>query len=488
MSLEIAASIAYLTNRILVLPPTSRLIMHHSQVDNNFSDFFDTNDFGIKTLSFDKFEKLFKVSTWDKVKTISHTIDNEPSRTLYTTDTPEENIIKDRSILDLNELEDKQIIYFDKNLLGNFYLNIYSKRLPEVCKFVYRHIHFRKDIFVEAYKAIELLGDYYAIHVRRGDFQYKDLILPAEQIYNNIKNIVPQGSKLYISTDESNKSFFSIFEEKYDVKYYDDVKHVVYSNIHDDLIGLVEQLICAQAKTFIGNKLSTFSTYIYRLRGYMDKEDKRFLTYNVECQPDKEEDDWWIDTWTREYKQAWESINNITHFHPESYTPILSTPKKIFVSIASYRDSQLTITIDSLFANQSGENNIIIGACMQDTEENYNDFKYKDHPNVRTRFVPYKEAKGVGFARNLIQQELFEDEDYFLQIDSHTRAIKNWDKILINQINNCPTHKAVLSTYPNAFNVLDEKETHFNHVTCPYLKVHYINDNGKIQATSAGTV
>ena len=488
MSLEIAASIAYLTNRILVLPPTSRLIMHHSQVDNNFSDFFDTNDFGIKTLSFDKFEKLFKVSTWDKVKTISHTIDNEPSRTLYTTDTPEENIIKDRSILDLNELEDKQIIYFDKNLLGNFYLNIYSKRLPEVCKFVYRHIHFRKDIFVEAYKAIELLGDYYAIHVRRGDFQYKDLILPAEQIYNNIKNIVPQGSKLYISTDESNKSFFSIFEEKYDVKYYDDVKHVVYSNIHDDLIGLVEQLICAQAKTFIGNKLSTFSTYIYRLRGYMDKEDKRFLTYNVECQPDKEEDDWWIDTWTREYKQAWESINNITYFYPESYTPILSTPKKIFVSIASYRDSQLTITIDSLFANQSGENNIIIGACMQDTEENYNDFKYKDHPNVRTRFVPYKEAKGVGFARNLIQQELFEDEDYFLQIDSHTRAIKNWDKILINQINNCPTHKAVLSTYPNAFNVLDEKETHFNHVTCPYLKVHYINDNGKIQATSAGTV
>ena len=67
----------------------------------------------------------------------------------------------------------------------------------------------------------------------------------------------------------------------------------------------------------------------------------------------------------------------------------------------------------------------------------YNDFKYKDHPDVRTRFIPHQEAKGVGYARNLIQQELFIDEDYFLQIDSHSRAIKDWDKILIKQINNC---------------------------------------------------
>jgi len=488
MSLEIAATIAYLTNRILVFPPTSRLIVYHSQTDNNFSDFFDTDDFGIKTISFDKFQKIFKISTWDEIKNISYTIDNPPSTTLYTTDPPEENIIKNRSLIDLNELKDKQIIYFNENLLGSFYLNIYSKFLPKACKFVARHIHFRKDIFTEAYKAIQLLGDYYAIHIRRGDFQYKDLVLSAEQIYNNIKNVIPQGAKLYISTDESDKSFFSIFKENYDVKYYNDISHVIYSNTHKDLIGLIEQLICTQAKTFIGNKLSTFSSYIYRLRGYMDKEDKRFLTYNVECQPDKEEEEWWIDVWAREYKQAWESIFSIEYFHPDSSTYIPQLPKKIFVSIASYRDSQLTITIDSLLANQSGENIIIIGTCMQDTEENYNDFKYKNHPNVRISFIPYKEAKGVGFARNLIQQELFENEDYFLQIDSHSRAIKNWDKILINQINSCPTYKAILSTYPNAFDVFDENETYFNHNTCPYLKINHIHDDGKMHIVSAGIV
>lgn len=489
MSLEIAASIAYLTNRILVLPPTSRLIMYHSQVDNNFADFFDINDFGIKTISFEKFEKIFKVSTWNEIKNISYTVTENPSKLLYITDTPEEDIIKNRSILDLNSLENEQIIYFHENLLGNFYLNIHTIRLPELCKFVYRHIHFKKDIFVEAHKAINLLGEYYAIHVRRGDFQYKDLVIPAEQIYNNIKNVVPQGSKLYISTDETDKLFFSIFEENYDVKYYDDIKHVIDCNIHKDLVGLVEQLICTQAKTFIGTKLSTFSTYIYRLRGYMNKEDKRFLTYNTECNPNKEEDEWWIDVWAREYKQVWESIQNIKYFTPVNATPDVITPKTIFVSIASYRDSQLTITIDSLLANQSGENVVIIGACMQDTEENYNDFKYKDHPNVRIKFIPFQEAKGVGFARNLIQQELFQNEDYFLQIDSHSRAIKNWDKILINQINSCPVHKVVLSTYPNGFDVFDEKELFFENNTCPYLKIHYINEEtGKIQATSAGIV
>ena len=95
---------------------------------------------------------------------------------------------------------------------------------------------------------------------------------------------------------------------------------------------------------------------------------------------------------------------------------------------------------------------------MQDTEENYNNFKYKDHPNVKINFIPYQEAKGVGWARYIIQQELFTNEDYFLQIDSHSRAIKNWDKILINQIDRCLSKKPILSTYPNGFDVLDKKE------------------------------
>jgi len=486
MSLELAACIAFLQNRILVLPPEYR--MYLLQNTNSFSTFFNITDIGVKTISFEDFESKFNVSGWKEIEDISHVIDDDLVGNLLATTTVPSDFIKGRGIKDLNEVNSHSILYFKDNLLGSFYLTIYSERLPELCKYVARHIHYNEEIFTEAYKAIRLIGEYYAIHIRRGDFQYHDLKLPIEDIYNNIKDVVPEGAKLYISTDETDKEFFSLLAEHYTLYFYDDVKSVIYSNINIDLIGPIEQIICTEAKTFIGNKLSTFSSYIYRLRGYMKHiTDKRFLTYNTICQPDKEEDYWWIATWAREYSEGWELINNISHFTPKNES-ISTKPESILVSVASYRDTQLTDTIDSLFANQSGNNEIVIGVCMQDTEENYNNFKYKDHPNVRINFIPYQEAKGVGWARYVIQQNLYKDEDYFLQIDSHSRAIKDWDNILISQINKCPTEKVVLSTYPNGFNVLDENETYFDHKTCPYLKVNNIIPNAKLHPVSAGIV
>jgi hypothetical protein len=310
MSLEIAAGIAFLLNRILVIP--TQFYTDHLKNQNSIHLLFDVIDLGIETVSLDKFKEKNNINSWKEIEDISYTLNKELVNVLLTTDSPEESIIKGRELLDLNELKDKNIIYFNGNLLGNFYLNIYSNRNSELCKFVARHIHFPKSVFYEAYKAAKLLQKYSAIHIRRGDFQYsrKDIVIPAEQIYNNIKNVIPSGSTLYISTNETDKLFFSIFEENYQVKYFDDIKNILSNNIDPELIGSVEQAICANADLFIGTKLSTFSTYIYRLRGYMNKEDKRFLTYNVECYPDKEEDYWWDSTWTREYSQGWESIND----------------------------------------------------------------------------------------------------------------------------------------------------------------------------------
>jgi [Skp1-protein]-hydroxyproline N-acetylglucosaminyltransferase len=40
--------------------------------------------------------------------------------------------------------------------------------------------------------------------------------------------------------------------------------------------------------------------------------------------------------------------------------------------------------------------------------------------------VSYKEAKNAYYAR-FRMQKLYEDEEYYLQIDSHMRFVKGWD-------------------------------------------------------------
>jgi hypothetical protein len=48
------------------------------------------------------------------------------------------------------------------------------------------------------------VAPYYALHVRRGDFQFKDVKISAAQIIENLKGnaIIPRGSVVYVSTDD----------------------------------------------------------------------------------------------------------------------------------------------------------------------------------------------------------------------------------------------------------------------------------------------
>ena len=47
------------------------------------------------------------------------------------------------------------------------------------------------------------------------------------------------------------------------------------------VIGLIEQVICAGGRTFFGTKHSTFSSYIFRLRGYVGAPDTVQRWHNV---------------------------------------------------------------------------------------------------------------------------------------------------------------------------------------------------------------
>ena len=70
----------------------------------------------------------------------------------------------------------------------------------------------------------------------------------------------------------------------------------------------------------------------------------------------------------------------------------------IFVSIASYRDSELIPTIISILENACYIDRVFIGICLQDTNDIIENFKYKNHPNIRMYNIHYKQAKGVCYA------------------------------------------------------------------------------------------
>jgi len=133
--------------------------------------------------------------------------------------------------------------------------------------------------------------------------------------------------------------------------------------------------------------------------------------------------------------------------------------KTIFISIASYRDDECPNTVEEIFSKAKFPQNIYLGICQQNSEEDidcYND-KYKD--NIRIIRLSDEEAKGPTYARYFCST-LYKNEDYFMQIDSHTKFVQDWDLKLMNILENIPDKKVVLSTYPNDWNnINDDKDS-----------------------------
>ena len=129
---------------------------------------------------------------------------------------------------------------------------------------------------------------------------------------------------------------------------------------------------------------------------------------------------------------------------------------KIFVQIASYRDPELLPTIKSSLENAKNPENLVFGICRQyHPEDKFDDLcDFENDKRFKIINVLYNEAKGVCWARNQVQQ-LYNDEEYTLQIDSHMRFEKNWDETLIdmlNQLKNEGIKKPLLTTYVPSYN------------------------------------
>ena len=54
--------------------------------------------------------------------------------------------------------------------------------------------------------------------------QFKRTRIEAEQIYENVKDHIPEGRAIFIATDERNKKFFDPLRKHYKLRFLDDYK------------------------------------------------------------------------------------------------------------------------------------------------------------------------------------------------------------------------------------------------------------------------
>lgn len=127
-------------------------------------------------------------------------------------------------------------------------------------------------------------------------------------------------------------------------------------------------------------------------------------------------------------------------------------PPRIFVSIASYRDTECQWTVKDLFEKARHPERISVGICWQFIrEEDADCFVVRTRPEqCRVIEVDARESRGVCWARSQIQG-LWAGEDYVLQIDAHSRFAPHWDEMLLDVLHACPSKRPVLSTYPATY-------------------------------------
>jgi GT2 family glycosyltransferase len=146
---------------------------------------------------------------------------------------------------------------------------------------------------------------------------------------------------------------------------------------------------------------------------------------------------------------------------------------KIFISIASYRDPELIPTIEDCLAQAKNPRNLVFGISRQfHSDDKFDDLsKYKKRKNFKIIETPHEKSLGVCHARHNIQK-LYDDEEYYFQLDSHHRFIKDWDvkiKDCLNKLKSNGHTKPLLSSYLPSYDPDQKGEARLDDVWRTYI-------------------
>eukprot|EP01035_Chromulina_nebulosa_P018978 gene18978-24790_t len=273
MQMELILVFALATGRTLVLPPDQPMyLLHHGkghQKVHSFADFFpfDIIDQRVKVISMKEY--LEKEGLTNHLSIIPKQVEFDMSDKL------EKNYLwrylRNVSSCPLWKCMTEYLIIPKEpdELMDRYYK-----------RFVRDYVHYVDTIFCKAAVIIKHLldegnGSFTSFHIRRGEFQYKEVKISASELMRNVGHLIPSNELLYLATDEKNKSFFNDMLVRFPkIRYLDDyIDTAGLVDINPNYLGMIDQVVCTRGTQFIGTWFSTFSGYITRMRGYLGYHD-----------------------------------------------------------------------------------------------------------------------------------------------------------------------------------------------------------------------
>jgi len=138
----------------------------------------------------------------------------------------------------------------------------------------------------------------------------------------------------------------------------------------------------------------------------------------------------------------------------------------IYVAVPSISDDEFIKTLQRCLEKSSGAHEIHIGAIGIFYEDEYEYIEQfikfcMTHNNIQFKILDRKTNVGVGIARREAFS-FYKNEDFYLQIDSHTIFLQNWDSILINNLEKLKKYtnlqRVALSGYPPEYKYINTNE------------------------------
>jgi hypothetical protein len=123
---------------------------------------------------------------------------------------------------------------------------------------------------------------------------------------------------------------------------------------------------------------------------------------------------------------------------------------QITISIASYRDPDLVNTIRSAIDNAKYPDQLFFSVFSQAEDSEHPDLSFVKNLNYQK--AHWSESLGACWARERANRDL--TGDYFLQIDSHSRFLPNWDKLLVLAYKKAQSfwgNRIFFTNYPDPF-------------------------------------